>query len=112
LMMEARTFGSIPNLVPSNMDSETAVMVVAKSKLFAILATCPIPEAPQWTMFFPMYCKTSSFARWKAFSVPPHMNVKVPAAAPPVPPETGASILKYFNFLQVTFHKVFLRLIC
>ena len=36
---------------------------------------------------------SSTAARGKASSVPPTINVKVPAVAPPTPPETGASTM-------------------
>lgn len=58
--------------------------------LLQILAACPAPAAPQWNTFLPIaFSSGSAFA--KAASAPPAMKVSVPALAPPVPPETGAS---------------------
>lgn len=58
--------------------------------LLQILAACPAPASPQWNTFLPIAFSSGS-ARSKAASAPPAMNVSVPAFAPPVPPETGAS---------------------
>jgi hypothetical protein len=58
--------------------------------LLQILAACRLPEGPQWTAFCTITSK-SGFTIPNASSEPPAMNVSVPAAAPPTPPETGAS---------------------
>ena len=65
-------------------------MEMPSTRLLQTFATCPIPVAPQWTMFLPMPASTG-FTRSKSASLPPTMKVSVPAAAPPVPPDTGAS---------------------
>ncbi len=59
--------------------------------LLQIFAACPAPSSPQWTMRPAIGFRIGSAAA-KASSEPPAMKVSVPAAAPPVPPETGASI--------------------
>ncbi len=59
--------------------------------LLQILAVWPAPTLPAWKMLAPMM-SNSGRARSSAASLPPTMNVSVPAAAPAVPPETGASI--------------------
>ena len=65
-------------------------MVAPRIMLLQTLAACPAPAPPQWTMRLPMASSTGLPAA-KASAVPPHMKVSVPATAPPVPPETGAS---------------------
>ncbi|CUI79234.1 Uncharacterised protein [Achromobacter xylosoxidans] len=60
--------------------------------LLQILATWPAPAGPAWKMFLPIFSSTGR-ARSSAAAWPPTMKVSVPAAAPPVPPETGASIM-------------------
>jgi hypothetical protein len=59
-------------------------------RLFASLAAMPIvgpPTAKTW----PAIGSTSAVASCTSASSPPSMNVSVPAAAPAMPPETGAS---------------------
>ncbi|MNT49578.1 hypothetical protein D3C72_1864410 [compost metagenome] len=90
LRMPASVFGSMPSEVPRAMASATPIMEMPSSMLFATLATWPLPVAPQWTMLRPMPLSTG-WARSKSAASPPTMKVRVPAAAPPVPPETGAS---------------------
>ena len=65
-------------------------MVAPRIMLLQILAACPAPAPPQWTMRLPMFSRIG-FARANASSEPPHMKVSVPPVAPPTPPETGAS---------------------
>lgn len=45
-------------------------------------------------MFFPMAARTG-LPRSKSSARPPTMEVSVPASAPPVPPETGASSMGF-----------------
>ena len=59
--------------------------------LLQIFAAWPAPASPQWTMRPAIGLRIGS-ALAKASALPPAMKVSVPAAAPPVPPETGASI--------------------
>ena len=58
--------------------------------LFTILADCPMPGPPVCTIRPSMGVMTCS-ARATVSLSPPIMNVSVPAAAPLIPPETGAS---------------------
>mmetsp|Transcript_27913 Transcript_27913/g.90058 ORF Transcript_27913/g.90058 Transcript_27913/m.90058 type:complete len:214 (-) Transcript_27913:279-920(-) len=88
--MSARTLGSAPSLPPRFMASETAAMLMPRMRLLQSLATSPVPTSPQWKMFLPM-CSRRGLARAKFSSLPPTMNVSVPACAPPTPPDTGAS---------------------
>ncbi|MNP23380.1 hypothetical protein D3C76_1160870 [compost metagenome] len=89
-MMPASTSASIPSFTPSDIASATPIMEMPSSMLFATLATWPLPAAPQCTMFLPIAARTG-WARSKSACSPPTMKVRVPAAAPAVPPETGAS---------------------
>ncbi|MDT4872287.1 hypothetical protein FQZ97_1074630 [compost metagenome] len=89
-MMPASTLASIPRDTPRAMASDTPIMEMPSSMLLATLATWPLPAAPQCTMFLPMAARIG-WARSKSASEPPTIKVRVPAAAPPVPPETGAS---------------------
>src|SRR6056297_2964672 len=81
---------SSPSLSASAKASQVAIMVAPRIMLLQILAACPFPAGPQCTAFWPMI-SNSGFAVAKAASLPPTMKVSVPAAAPPTPPETGAS---------------------
>ncbi|MNE64312.1 hypothetical protein D3C80_1597200 [compost metagenome] len=65
-------------------------MWMASSMLLHILAICPAPSAPAWNRFCPMQASTGLAASKSALS-PPTIKVRVPAAAPATPPETGAS---------------------
>ena len=65
-------------------------MLMASIMLLQIFAACPAPGPPACTMFFPIACSTGS-PRANAASLPPTMKVSVAAAAPPTPPDTGAS---------------------
>ncbi|OIQ69670.1 hypothetical protein GALL_487280 [mine drainage metagenome] len=65
-------------------------MVTPRIMLLQILADCPAPAAPQCTAFCPITSNRGATVA-KASSEPPTMKVSVPAVAPPVPPETGAS---------------------
>ena len=70
-------------------------MEIASNMLLQILATWPVPSAPQWTTFFPIFSKIG-FAVSNALLSPPTINVSVAASAPTVPPETGASSMTIF----------------
>ena len=59
--------------------------------LLQILAVWPAPAPPAWKMLAPIFSSTGR-ARSRSASAPPTMKVSVPAMAPPVPPDTGASI--------------------
>ncbi len=59
--------------------------------LLQIFAACPAPAGPQSTAREPITSSSGRIAS-KASAGPPAMKVSVPAAAPTVPPETGASI--------------------
>ncbi|MNC55709.1 hypothetical protein D3C75_1052550 [compost metagenome] len=74
------------------MASETAIIETPSSMLLATLATWPLPESPQCTMFLPIAARIGQ-VRSKSALEPPTIKVKVPALAPPVPPETGASTI-------------------
>ena len=65
-------------------------MEMPRIMLLQILAACPAPASPQWTIFLPMASRIG-FADAKALASPPAMKVSVAPLAPPVPPETGAS---------------------
>ena len=67
-----------------------AIIDTPRIMLLQILAACPAPAPPQWTIRLPILLRIGSPAA-KASAVPPTMKVSVPAAAPPVPPDTGAS---------------------
>ncbi|KEY85268.1 hypothetical protein PC358_22510 [Pseudomonas capeferrum] len=54
------------------------------------LVTWPAPTAPMCVTRWPRACSTGS-ARCKSAASPPTMMAKVPASAPGVPPDTGAS---------------------
>ncbi len=76
------------------MASATPIIEIPSSILLATLATWPLPLSPQCTMFLPMALRigcTKSNSAW----LPPTIKVRVPAAAPVVPPETGASIIEW-----------------
>ena len=59
--------------------------------MLQIFAACPLPAAPQCTAFCPMIAKSGATAS-NAGRGPPAMKVSVPFVAPPIPPETGASM--------------------
>ena len=80
-----------PSFSANTNASETAIMETPRIMLLQIFAACPAPGPPQCTICRPMACR-SGCARANASSDPPTMKVSVPAAAPPVPPETGASM--------------------
>ncbi|MNG08979.1 hypothetical protein D3C85_672490 [compost metagenome] len=66
-------------------------MWMASSMLLHILAIWPAPSAPAWNRFCPIWAKIGLAASKSACS-PPTIKVRVPAAAPATPPETGASM--------------------
>ena len=70
--------------------SHVATIVAPRIMLLQILAAWPAPASPQWTAFWPMISNSGRTVA-NASSLPPAMKVSVPAAAPPIPPETGAS---------------------
>ncbi len=59
--------------------------------LLQILAVWPAPTAPAWKMLAPIFSSRGR-ARSSSAASPPTMKVSVPAMAPPVPPDTGASM--------------------
>ena len=60
--------------------------------LLQIFAACPCPGPPTWATLRPIVARTGR-ARSKPAAEPPTMNVRVAAAAPATPPDTGASII-------------------
>src|SRR4051794_5861732 len=90
LTMPASTFTSMPSASPSDMASATPAIVTPSTRLLQIFATWPVPVSPQCTMFLPIADNTGLTCSY-ALALPPTMKVSVPAAAPPVPPDTGAS---------------------
>ncbi|MNP35926.1 hypothetical protein D3C76_1292790 [compost metagenome] len=89
-MMPASTLVSIPNALPRAMASDTPIIEMPSSRLLQILAIWPVPTSPQCTMLRPI-CSSTGLRLANNSALAPTMNVRVPAAAPPVPPETGAS---------------------
>ena len=65
-------------------------MLMPSSRLLQILAIWPVPTSPQRTMLRPICASTGCRVANKS-ALAPTMKVSVPACAPPVPPETGAS---------------------
>src|SRR5471032_3303465 len=92
LMIPANTPVSIPSASPKAMASLTPTMEIASSRLLQILAICPVPTSPQWTMLRPI-CANTGCRVANSSGVAPTIKVSVPAVAPPVPPETGASAM-------------------
>ena len=72
------------------MASQVPAIWMPSSMLLHIFTAWPAPEAPAWKTFFPINW-SSGRAVSRSPSEPPTMKVSVPASAPPVPPETGAS---------------------
>ncbi len=91
-MIPASTFGSMPSAAPKFIASATPTMEMPSSMLLQIFATWPVPAPPQCTMFLPMWARVGLMVSNSAGSAPT-MNVRVPASAPPVPPDTGASAM-------------------
>ena len=120
-MIPASTFSSIPSLTPRFIASEVPIIEIPRARLLQSFAlrrcellrklqgkyecrkyenpfsehdthTSPVPFPPQCTMFAPI-APRYGWALENAESVPPTINVSVPASAPPTPPETGASII-------------------
>ncbi len=89
-MISARVAGSRPLATPRAMASAVPIMCTASNWLLHTLATCPAPAGPAWKMFLPMLARIGR-ARSRVAAAPPTIKVRVPAAAPAVPPETGAS---------------------
>ncbi len=100
-------------LIPKFIVSATPIIEIPRSILLHILAafnketfitgllelskrykslTKPCPFSPTCTIFFPMSCRTGLAASKLSFDFVPTINVSVPAAAPTVPPDTGASL--------------------
>ena len=67
-----------------------AAMLTPAQRLLQSFAACPRPWSPTCTTSVPSASK-SGRARSAAAAAPPTMIVSVPASAPIVPPETGAS---------------------
>ena len=80
-----------PSFSASTNASPIAICCTASTMLLHSLAACPAPESPQW-MILPAMGSSTGLARSTASSVPPSMNASVPAVAPLMPPDTGASI--------------------
>ncbi len=91
-MIPANTWVSMPSASPRAMASLTPTMVIPSSRLLQILAICPVPTSPQWTMLRPI-CANTGCRVANSSGVAPTMKVNVPAWAPPVPPDTGASAI-------------------
>ncbi|MCY1365458.1 hypothetical protein D9M69_523040 [compost metagenome] len=89
-MISARMAGSRPLATPNAMDSAVPIICTASNWLLHTLATWPAPSGPAWKMFLPMASNIGR-AFSSAAASPPTMKVRVPAAAPAVPPDTGAS---------------------
>ena len=85
------TSGSRPNFSPAAKISEVATRIVAPSKLFNALTAWPDPTGPTCTTLVPIRLSNGS-ARAKSAASPPAMIASLPDSAPPIPPETGASI--------------------
>ena len=66
------------------------IMVMPRIMLLHIFAACPAPLSPQCTTWPPIMSNNGA-ARVNAAPLPPAIKVSVPAVAPPIPPETGAS---------------------
>ena len=89
-MMPASTCVSMPSASPRAMASLTPTMLIPSSRLLQILAICPVPTSPQCTMLRPI-CASTGCRVANNSGLAPTMKVSVPAWAPPVPPDTGAS---------------------
>jgi hypothetical protein len=83
----ANTLGSMPSFAASVMPSEVAIISIASIMLLQILATLAVARAPQ--------CHDVLAHLWriglaipKSRASPPTMKVRVPASAPPTPPDT------------------------
>ena len=89
-MISASTSASRPQRVPSAMASAVPIICTASSRLLHSLASWPALSKPAWKMLRPMAARIG-----RAFSsvtvAPPTMKVRLPDAAPAVPPDTGAS---------------------
>src|SRR6187401_3025687 len=81
---------SRPSFSASTKASPTAIIDTPKIMLLQIFAACPALASPQCTILPAIGCSTGS-ASAKASCDPPAIKVSVPAAAPAVPPDTGAS---------------------
>ena len=91
-MIPASTWVSMPSASPNAIASLTPTMLMPSSRLLQILAICPVPTSPQCTMLRPI-CASTGCRVANSSGVAPTMKVNVPAPAPPVPPETGASAI-------------------
>ena len=80
-----------PSFSASTKASPMAICCTANTMLLHNLAACPAPDAPQW-IILPARGSSTGVARANADSSPPTMNASVPAVAPLMPPDTGASI--------------------
>ena len=80
---------SAPPLAANSKASATAPMVMPTIIWLASLASWPDPIGPTW-VGRPSTCRTGR-ARSKSARRPPAMMARVPASAPTVPPDTGAS---------------------
>ncbi|MDR8763926.1 hypothetical protein FEP90_05652 [Burkholderia multivorans] len=80
----------MPSATPSAIASDTPIIEIPSSRLLQSFAIWPVPVPPQWTTCLPIASSTGRICSNSAGSAPT-MNVSVPACAPPVPPDTGAS---------------------
>src|SRR5574343_1326943 len=90
-MISLSTLGSRPLSTPRAIASLVPAIRMPSSMLLQILAVWPAPTLPAWKMLAPIFSSRGR-ARSSWASLPPTMKVSVPAMAPPVPPETGASM--------------------
>eukprot|EP01022_Parablepharisma_sp_SALTPOND_P009847 TRINITY_DN14066_c0_g1_i1.p1 TRINITY_DN14066_c0_g1~~TRINITY_DN14066_c0_g1_i1.p1 ORF type:complete len:1308 (-),score=476.92 TRINITY_DN14066_c0_g1_i1:655-4578(-) len=89
-MISESTLGSMPLAMPRRIASEVPIIRIPSSMLLHTLTVWPLPLSPAWQMALPIFCR-QGWAASKAAVLPPTMKVRVPAVAPLVPPETGAS---------------------
>ena len=99
--MSKSFWASSPSFSASAKPSHTAIIEIPRIMLLQIFAAWPAPTEPAWTMVLPIFSRIGR-ARAKASASPPTMKVSVPAAAPPTPPDTGAST-KAKPFSAATF---------
>merc|ERR1719397_1573183 len=77
--------------MPRFMASEVPIMEIANSKLLQIFTAPPVPTPPQWVILAPIFFRRTSAAAKVSSDSAPTMNVRVPADAALIPPDTGAS---------------------
>src|SRR5438045_2810894 len=92
LQMSNRVWAGRPSFSPSAKPSQTAIIEAPRIILLQILAVCPLPDGPAWTIVRPIACRIGS-PRANAPASPPTIKVRLPASAPMTPPETGPASL-------------------